>query len=121
MNILQVVPKAHERSCRAFISTQPGVRYTVAVAAIHTHDGTRKMSNELSITLPLDCSEIVLPPPELRSTNIDIYREYLEVRDGNTEPSSAGRLLGASSLAVQTTPAIFYMLSCRKGLSKNEK
>ena len=56
-------------------------------------DGSlNKMSNELSVTLPLDSREIVLPPPQHRSPNADIYREYLEVRDGNTDLSSAGKI-----------------------------
>ena len=41
------------------------------------------MSNELEVTLPLDVSNIVLPPTELRVDNEDMYREYLEVREGS--------------------------------------
>lgn len=74
------------------MKTSAGVRYSVKVAAVPANRGLPQLSNELFATLPLDCSEIVLPPPDLRTTNADIYREYLEVRDGNTDLSSAGKL-----------------------------
>ena len=86
----QIVPQPHENRCRAVIRTQEGTRYSVIVAAVPAHEGQHRMSNELCVTLPLDTREIVLPPPDLWSTNVDIYNEYLEVRDGNTDLSSAG-------------------------------
>lgn len=89
--VAQIVPEPHQHRCRAAIDTQPGVRYTAMVAAVPADDKPNQNSNELSITLPLDYSEIVLPPPDLRLANVNIYREYLEVRDGNTDPSSAGK------------------------------
>lgn len=87
----QIVPGRNERRCRAAITTQPGMAYTVSVAAVPAYQGQHLMSNELSVSLPLDCSEIVLPPPHLRSANPDIYREYLEIRDGSTDLSTASK------------------------------
>ena len=41
-----------------------------------------KMSNELEVLLPLEIDSIQLPPPELRQEDEDLYREYIEVREG---------------------------------------
>lgn len=93
---LQVVPLQHEHKCRAVLVARTGARYNVLVAAVPVGETVHRMSNELCVTLPLDCSEIVLPPANLRSNNTDIYREFLEVRDGNTDLSSVGKLSGCS-------------------------
>ena len=87
---MQVVPKIDEYKCRAVIDAQEGVRYNIKIAAVLAKDSSLKMSNEMSTSLPLDTEEIVLPPPEMRRANADIYKEYLEVRDGSAELSTSG-------------------------------
>lgn len=64
------------------------------VAALPFDDSPPRMSNELQVTLPLDVKDIVLPPAERRVANPDLYKEYLEVNDGDTDvSSSAGKSL----------------------------
>ena len=47
-------------------------------------DGTSpKMSNELEVTLPLDTAGIHLPPQEVRIDDDDLYKEYVEIREGS--------------------------------------
>ena len=47
-------------------------------------DGSNlKSSNELQITLPLDTQQIRLPPAEVRQNDEDMYKEYVEIRDGS--------------------------------------
>ena len=41
------------------------------------------MSNVLEVILPLDSSEIRLPPRESRSDEEELYLEYLEVNEGS--------------------------------------
>ena len=41
------------------------------------------MSNELEVTLPLDISSIRLPSQEVRLDDEDLYKEYIEVREGS--------------------------------------
>ena len=43
------------------------------------------MSNELDVTLPLEISFITLPPSELRTDDEDLYKEYIEVREGGDQ------------------------------------
>ena len=42
-----------------------------------------KMSNELEVSLPLENDFIKLPPQEIRINDNDLYKEYLEVREGS--------------------------------------
>ena len=47
-------------------------------------DGTTpKMSNELEVTLPLATNHIRLPPMDVRTDDEDLYKEYIEVREGS--------------------------------------
>ncbi len=41
------------------------------------------MSNELEVTLPLDVGSIRLPPVDLRIDDDDLYKEYIEIREGS--------------------------------------
>ena len=41
------------------------------------------MSNVLEVVLPLDASEIRLPPRGSRSDEEELYLEYLEVNEGS--------------------------------------
>ena len=41
------------------------------------------MSNELEVTLPLDTASIRLPPQEVRIDDDDLYKEYIEIREGS--------------------------------------
>ena len=41
------------------------------------------MSNELEVTLPLDTAGIRLPRMEVRIDDDDLYKEYIEVREGS--------------------------------------
>ena len=41
------------------------------------------MSNELEVTLPLDTAGIHLPPREVRIDDDDLYKEYVEIREGS--------------------------------------
>jgi len=76
--------------CRAVINCQIDMKYQVLVAAVPTSGAQHRMSNELSVILPLDTSEIVLPPHDIRSPNDILYKEYLEVRDANDDHMSTG-------------------------------
>ena len=49
-----------------------------------TTDGrSPKLSNELEVSLPFETAYIKLPPSELRLNDGDLYREYMEVREGS--------------------------------------
>lgn len=82
----------HETRCRAKINVVTQQEYTVIVAAVPANEQSQpRMSNELTVTLPLDRTDIILPPNDLRTDNSDLYKEFLEVRDGITDVSSAGK------------------------------
>ena len=51
------------------------------------------MSNELEVTLPLETSSIVLPPNDVRLDDEDLYKEYVEVRDGSGYVPGSGEYL----------------------------
>ena len=42
-----------------------------------------KLSNELEVSLPFETAYIKLPPVEMRMNDGDLYREYMEVREGS--------------------------------------
>ena len=46
-------------------------------------DGKPKMSNELEVSLPLETEYIRLPPQESRQDDPDMYKEYIEIREGS--------------------------------------
>lgn len=87
----QITPQPNELRCRAVVTAALSVNYTVVVAAIPLDNGQPRMSNELQVTLPLEVRDIVLPPADRRVANTDLYKEYLEVNDGETDISSAGK------------------------------
>ena len=41
------------------------------------------MSNVLEVILPLDVSDIKLPPPSQRLEEEELYMEYLEIHEGS--------------------------------------
>ena len=40
------------------------------------------VSNQLTITLPLDLSEIILPDPDQRKEDNDYYEEFIIIQEG---------------------------------------
>ncbi len=59
------------------------------------------MSNELEITLPLDVAYIILPPNDVRLDDEDLYKEYVEVRDGSGYVPESGKMLELLNVAHQ--------------------
>ena len=57
--------------------------YTQIYDTLYTGNSTPKMSNELEVSLPLESDHINLPPKEIRINDVDLYKEYLEVREGS--------------------------------------
>lgn len=50
--------------------------------------GSPKQSNEVEVTLPLDKTQIALPPVDSRLDDDDLYREYVEIREGTGDPGT---------------------------------
>ncbi|CAH1782616.1 unnamed protein product [Owenia fusiformis] len=79
-----VTPNEASNRCRCVIEgCQLDVIYRVVVMALPEGGSKPKMSNELEVSLPLDTSQIVLPPAELRGDDEDIYKDYIEVSEGS--------------------------------------
>lgn len=63
------------------------------------------MSNILQVKLPLDTSQICLPPPDQRLEDDELYQEYLEIHEGSGYlPEMDGKL--------DLSPVHFVMIFC---------
>ena len=62
----------------------PGFVYRVAVLAVprDTERQKPRLSNQLELSLPLETDAIMLPPAESRQLDPDMYKEYIEIREG---------------------------------------
>ena len=72
------------------------------------------MSNVLVVQLPLDTSNITLPPPSERVAEEEVYMEYIEVLEGSGYlPQMDGESLGcdASHCSARSAALILPSLS----------
>ncbi|XP_064633270.1 uncharacterized protein LOC135491376 [Lineus longissimus] len=80
-----VVPDDDSNRCKVVIEEcTPDYVYRVAVMAVPKDENQKpRLSNQLELSLPLETQNIILPPVDLREDDPDMYREYIEVREGS--------------------------------------
>ncbi len=72
------------------------------------------MSNELEVALPLDTALIRLPPPEVRVDDDDLYREYVEIREGaGIVPYADQGEWRNSAVVIASTGKSWWLKECR--------
>lgn len=93
-----ITPSVNMDRCRVVIDgCQQNNIYRVILVAVGK-DERQYHSNELDVTLPLVVDHITLPPRDARNYDDDLYKEYVEVQEGQATiakreiPLTSGKL-----------------------------
>ncbi|XP_076447663.1 uncharacterized protein LOC143284653 isoform X3 [Babylonia areolata] len=80
----KLVPESGSNRCKVVISgCNTAMDYKLYVLAVSADTDETRMSNVLVVQLPLDTSNIVLPPANDRQDDEEVYLEYIEVLEGS--------------------------------------